>query len=166
MNISVVRPYDSSRKFLKTWNSLNLSSPLVDHVLSIDTLTYARMLSSRFTPSIANLYISYQMHQSSCTHSSLPKLIRRVKGTRSSFSRTVQCRKRWNMSWASTIQFQAWTRRFKWALLRSSDRTARVTQHIEYAALLSPSAPFNTPFNTDTLDSLYPGIAERVISCG
>jgi len=31
---------------------------------------------------------------------------------------------------------------------------------------LSPSAPHNTPFNADTLDSLYPGIAERVISCG
>jgi len=137
MNISAVRPCGSSRKSPETWNSSNLSSPLVAHVSSIATLTSARTLSSPSTPYIANSNTLYQMRLSSCTHFSLPKRIQRVKGTRLSSSRTVQCRRRWNMSWASTIQFQAWKRRFRWALSRSSDWIARVTLHIEYAALLS-----------------------------
>ena len=84
------------------------------------------------------------MHLSSCTPFSLPKPIPRVKGTRSSSSPTVQCRRQSNMSWPSTIQFQAWKRHFRWALLRSSGWIARVTLHIEYAALLSLLRPLLT----------------------
>lgn len=124
-NISGGLLFDSFKRYPKTWSFLNPSFPPAAHVLNIVIPTSERMLSSLYTPFIANSSISYQMPQNWFILSLPLNPTRLANGMHLYSYPIVLCPRLWNTSYKYPIRPRPWTNCYRWLLSKWSGWTVR-----------------------------------------